>query len=320
MAAPEPNASPEGPDPAEQAWQIYVTGLTNAWIRRIFGRTALSEIEEIPLNWLVSEGPSLVDELVRTAWSAEAGSSGLERTPRVSRPVLESVSRFAEERGESHHDAPGNDLLALQSLLTETLSREAEDGRPDDATARIARLATLFGQLQDQVRTVTRRSPGALADLLTGEHGGDYLQEWLGNMIAEYERYGKGFALLLISIDGLDYLVNAHGHHAATSMVEAVREIIAGQLRTTDRLFRRGSDQFCILAPNQEIDSIRVLAERLCTVIDSVQSDDHPRVGIAAGIASCPMHGTDPDTLLAAADAAIWQARSNGNIAALRPI
>ena len=307
----------EAPDPAEQAWQLYISAIVNAWLRRVLGRVDLSEIEAVPLDWFVAEAPGLVDEMVRTAWSGSHGT-GIERTPRLSRRATESVTGYAQRRLTTAPDAAGHDFLALQAQLTETLSRETDNTDPGHVATRLARLATLFEQLHEIVGAVGQPAPEPLSTLLTGSHGDHYLREWMGHLIAEYERYEKAFAVLLIGVDGLDYLVNAHGQAAATRMLDALQEIISGQLRATDRLFRIGSDQFCILAPNQEVDSIRHLAERLCTVIDSVQRDDQPRIGIAAGIASCPLHGTDPDTLLRAAEEAIWIARSNGNVATLQ--
>jgi GGDEF domain-containing protein len=57
---------------------------------------------------------------------------------------------------------------------------------------------------------------------------------------------------------------------------------------------------------------MRPMAERLGHLVDSSQSGDSPRLGIAVGIASCPEHGETEEELTAAAEEGVYAAQAEG--------
>ena len=74
----------------------------------------------------------------------------------------------------------------------------------------------------------------------------------------------------------------------------------------------------CVLAPEQETDAARLLAERLSSAVtEEVSAPVDPPVGLSIGVVSCPEHGTEPEALIDAADRAMYKAKAAGDNIAL---
>ena len=115
-------------------------------------------------------------------------------------------------------------------------------------------------------------------------------------------RYGHGFALALIDIDGLGRINDAYGREAGDRMVAAVAGVIRRQVRATDQAFRLEEDEFAVLAPHQDAAGLLPMAERIAALIESSQAPEGPRIAIAAGIVACPADGETVERLLESAD------------------
>ena len=297
------------PDPGVIRSQRAREELAKAWLLDVLERTPLEEVEDVPIAWIVSEGPALITDIVRGL--SDPGAAGGLGLP------AEGIERIAElgelRQGDAAVTIP-RDLAALQALLIEALRREVPERQVGSFAGSVSRLAEIFGDIQSQVaeRLVRDRSGGATVDPLTGLPGHAELHEWLRILVSEQARHGHRFSLLLIDIEGLGRINDAYGRDAGDRMLRAVAALVRRQIRPADRAFRLAEDEFCVLVPEQDAAEALPLAERLCEVVDGAQSDDGPRVAISAGLASCPEHGEDAETLLAAAEEATWAAKAAG--------
>lgn len=272
-------------------------------------RTPLTEMEDVPIAWIVSEGPALIADIVRglsepiSSRDFELAQEGLERVGQLG----------ALRQGASALEIP-RDLAALQALLIEALRREVPERQVGAFAASVERLAEIFGDIQAQVgeRLVAERSGGATVDPLTGLPGEAELHEWMRILLAEHRRNGRPFSVILIDCDGLGRINEAHGREAGDQMLRAVSALVRRKIRTVDRAFRLADDELCVLAPDQSAAEALPLAEQLWEVVDRSQSSDGPLISITAGLAACPEHGTDAEGLLAAAEEASWAAKAAG--------
>jgi diguanylate cyclase (GGDEF)-like protein len=283
--------------------------LAKAWLLEVLERTPLREIEEVPVAWIASEAPALIGDIVRSL-SDPAPSANLA----LPADGIERISELGELRqGESALEIP-KDLAALQTLLIEALRREIPERQVGAFAGSVGRLASIFGDIQAQVseKLVRERSGGATVDPLTGLPGPAELHEWLRIQLAEHQRHGQPFSLLLIDVEGLGRINQAHGRDAGDRMLRAVAAVLRRQIRPSDRAFRVADDEFCVLAPHQEADDAVPVAERLCELVERSQGTEGYRIAISVGLASCPEHGTEADALLAAAEEASWAAKAAG--------
>jgi diguanylate cyclase (GGDEF)-like protein len=89
-------------------------------------------------------------------------------------------------------------------------------------------------------------------------------------------------------------------------------------IRSVDVAARLGGDEFCVLAPHQASEAAATLAERLATAVrEEVASPDEPPVSLSIGVAACPSHGSDAETLIDTADRAMYRAKAAGENVAL---
>jgi diguanylate cyclase (GGDEF)-like protein len=130
-------------------------------------------------------------------------------------------------------------------------------------------------------------------------------------------RYGHPFAVLVVDIDGLKRINDAYGSAAGDRALVDVATALGEAVRTVDTPVRLEGDEFCVLLPNQTATRARALAERLAESIESVQGPGGQTLGVSVGVVSCPQHSTDPEELLALADAAMYRAKAAGESVAV---
>ena len=138
--------------------------------------------------------------------------------------------------------------------------------------------------------------------------------EELGVMFARRKRFGERFALLVLDLDHFKRINDRHGHAAGDEVLRAASGALAGELRALDRLFRIGGEEFAAILPGADGAAAALAAERLRTAIAGHRTsvggttiEATVSVGVAAAWAEAA-----PDTLLKAADAALYRAKAAG--------
>jgi diguanylate cyclase (GGDEF)-like protein len=122
-------------------------------------------------------------------------------------------------------------------------------------------------------------------------------------------------ALLFLDLDGFKTVNDTFGHAAGDELLKIVADRLNRQLRTSDVAARIGGDEFVVLAESMTADRAIALGEQLiATVTRSYTVGDSTAVaiGVSVGIAMAPEHGTCLEDLMAVADAALYEAKSNG--------
>ena len=124
-------------------------------------------------------------------------------------------------------------------------------------------------------------------------------------------------ALLVIDIDEFTRVNDVHGVSTGDAVLALVGEMLRRTLRRGDLAARWGGDEFVALLPGAPLARAREVAERLAAAIRGhgalLDAHGQPlRVTISAGVASYPAHGTDPKSLFAAADRAMYQVKRHG--------
>jgi diguanylate cyclase (GGDEF)-like protein len=284
--------------------------LAKAWLVELVERTPVSELGDIGIEWLSQEAPALIASVLG-ALTDPGSAADRELSPSELRRAGE-LSRL--RRGETSPARLPRDLAALQALLIEALRREIPDRESGEFARAVERLAEIFGALQAAVaEQLVRAGEGRPApDRLAGLGGPSELQEWLRIVLESHRTDGHPFSLMVVEVEGLAQISAAYGDEAGDKMLHAVADVVGGQLRSTDRAFRIDEDELCVLFPQQGPLPTLTLAESLAKTIEGSQGESSPRVEVNLGIASCPEHGRDGETLLAAAEEAAFSARAKG--------
>jgi diguanylate cyclase (GGDEF)-like protein len=153
----------------------------------------------------------------------------------------------------------------------------------------------------------------ALRDPLTGLANRRALDERLGYEIARHTRHGESFSVLALDLDGFKAVNDRFGHEAGDELLRDAAAALVEVVRAQDTVVRLGGDEFCVLAPEQDAKSGPALAERLAAAIaEEVVTPDEPPASVSIGVAACPDHGEEAETLIDGADRAMYRAKAAG--------
>ena len=199
------------------------------------------------------------------------------------------------ERGRA---VEGNGDLLLEGIILDISDRKALENE-------LAELATL--------------------DPLTGLLNRREMTRLLDEEITRAKRYGRTLSLLWVDFDHFKDINDEYGHAAGDSVLEATSRLLADSVRSVDAIGRFGGEEFVIVLPEMDRAEARDTAERLRKLISETPQPlgDGKSVGltISIGVSVFPENGTDFRTLCAAADKAMYQAKSNGrNQVVLAPL
>jgi diguanylate cyclase (GGDEF)-like protein len=246
----------------------------------------------------------------------------LARLERSRDELADRAASLAALRGGREAGAAevARDVAALQAVLVRALRDELADDEPQRFAEAVERLADATGAIQAAAaeELIRRRSreleSQANTDALTGLGNLRHLQKQIAQLLELHKRYGHPFGVLLMDVDGLKRVNDAHGHQAGDRVLMQVAMALQRSIRTVDVAARLGGDEFCVLAPEQESEAATTLAERLATAVqEGVASPDDPPVGLSIGVVSCPRHGSDAEALIDAADRAMYRAKAAGD-------
>ena len=294
--------------------------LAKAWLVRVIERASLDEIKELPTERIARELPALFSDLVAAV--ADTNGDPYDLTDQQA----ERAASLAALRGGNETSAGEvtRDVSSLQAVMVRALREELAESDPERFAEAVERLVDATGAIQAVAvnELVLRRSreleSQAHTDALTGLGNLRLLQRSIGHMLELQKRYGHPFGLLLMDIDGLKRINDAHGHQAGDRLLMQVAMSLRRSIRTVDVAARLGGDEFCVLAPAQEAEAAVKLAERLSRAVEEeVATPDDPAVSLSIGVVSCPAHGNDAELLIDGADRAMYRAKAAGDSVAL---
>lgn len=286
--------------------------LAKEWLLRLIERTPLNELGELPVAWIVQEAPALIAGILGRLGVDDPGAPPGDAEERLT----ESLWRL--RRGPDAAEEIPKDLAMLHSLLVETLEGGAPQRRRGDFPRAAERLANVFGEIQGAVNRSLLDQRAAAAELGISPQDSQ-LREWLRALLAEQQRYGFGFGIALVDVDGLARINDAYGRATGDRVVGAVGDVIRRQIRDTDQAFRYDEDEFVILAPHSSVAGLLALARRIAELIESSQAADGARIGVSIGVAACPDDGDTEERLIESATAATYAAKAAGRAVATNP-
>jgi len=162
-------------------------------------------------------------------------------------------------------------------------------------------------QLEKQLRSLVSIDP------LTQLSNRNGIMQFLETKAEHLQRHNRSFALFFIDLDGLKTANDQWGHEIGDYILRDAANRLRDLVRKTDCIGRLGGDEFLIVAECNE-HSLTTLANRFVQGlrIHFGTGRKRGRISASVGIAFSPIDGTDPNTLLRKADAAMYSAKMDG--------
>jgi diguanylate cyclase (GGDEF)-like protein/PAS domain S-box-containing protein len=152
-------------------------------------------------------------------------------------------------------------------------------------------------------------------DALTGLSNRHHFLAGLQSVLRRSSIEHSGTAICLFDVDHFKAINDRFGHAAGDEVLEAIGNIVRGELRTSDIAGRLGGDEFCFALPRTDSNECARVAERmrdrLGTLAFGMNADSPFAVTATFGVAE-----SEPDVnvkeLMEAADQALYRAKSAG--------
>ncbi len=177
----------------------------------------------------------------------------------------------------------------------------------------LAYVGTVAGREQRRAREAALRL--ARYDPLTGLYNRAHFFASMERELRLAERAGRGFAVLMLDLDGLKPVNDTFGHHYGDRLLQGVTEVIQHSVRATDTPARYGGDEFVILLPDTDAGGAYVVGEKLRKDIAALSirvNDRSVRTSVSVGLVAYPEDGATVEELMAAVDAALYEAKRSG--------
>jgi diguanylate cyclase (GGDEF)-like protein len=201
-------------------------------------------------------------------------------------------------------------VLGVLSASFDPAQPENEKEEQEALTAGV-RLATLSIETRKLYSDLVHRSE---FDLLTDMYNRFSLDRHLQELIDKCHESAANFGLIYVDLDDFKLVNDLYGHHVGDLYLQEVSLRMKRQLRTGDILGRLGGDEFAALVTvvngRADVDEIAQRLER-CFDAPFALEGYVLRGAASVGIAIYPNDGATSDSLLSAADAAMYTAKNS---------
>ena len=202
---------------------------------------------------------------------------------------------------------PNNEMGYLQIKLMPNIK---EDGSVLGCFA-VTTDITEHKQVEERIQRVAHH------DSLTGLPNRLLFNDRLEQAIAMAKRDSRQFGLLYLDLDKFKPVNDTLGHAAGDELLRAVADRIRRQVRESDTVARIGGDEFAVILPRivrpEEMQG--VTNKVVASISDPFQLNGHKQavsIGVSIGIAIYPADGREADSLIKAADTAMYRVKHAG--------
>ncbi len=193
----------------------------------------------------------------------------------------------------AQNEASADPCLALAVAVAEDLS-----------------LAHANMRLRESLREQSTR------DALTGLFNRRFVDEFLVRELARAERKTRQLSMIALDIDHFKRINDSFGHAAGDTVLQRVSAILRAHVRDTDVASRIGGEEFLLLLAESPLPLAAKRAEDIRSAIYGMswkyKNEDMGRITASFGAVAFPDHGRTAETLIRAADKALYDAKHAG--------
>ncbi|MDN4056626.1 diguanylate cyclase [Massilia sp. YIM B02769] len=202
------------------------------------------------------------------------------------------------------------DVIGCITVTGDELAKAEEIQR-----AWIGQVAEQLGLALSNVKLRVSLRQQSIIDPLTQLYNRRYLDEVLKRELARASRSGVPLSVLVLDLDHFKRINDTYGHEGGDAILRKVAAALRENIRSGDVACRMGGEEMVVLLPECDTENALKRADALRIVIAAGDVlHNGQRIGATAsiGVASYPAHGHNVQTLVHAADLALYEAKHEG--------
>ena len=154
-----------------------------------------------------------------------------------------------------------------------------------------------------------------IKDDLTVAYNRRYFDKFIDEELIRCQRYGSPLSLIFMDLDDLKQVNTDHGHYMGSKVLRDVAVRLTSSVRSIDKVFRYGGDEFCVVLPETDSHGAYQVAERVRKHINGRKFELTNMAKITMtgsfGIASYPLHASTKEELVNFADKAVYKVKTS---------
>lgn len=173
----------------------------------------------------------------------------------------------------------------------------------------VSALAAIFINIITQQQKLLEDQ--AVTDPLTGLHNRMLLEDTLVKAIEKNHHVDSPMTLIALDLDHFKLVNDELGHAGGDRVLRGVGDFLKSHVRSTDKVFRIGGEEFLILLFNTNADDGLKLAETLCRNFSSQSLIQDRPITVSVGVATLQT-GEDWEKWMKRCDEKLYQAKQDG--------
>lgn len=189
---------------------------------------------------------------------------------------------------------------------------------PASGSGEVSGLTVVFNDMVRQLRKGRAELERlSVTDELTGLANRRQLDAEFQREADRHRRHKRSFAVLMLDIDRFKVLNDTHGHQAGDDVLRQFADILRENARTGDTVARFGGEEFLLILPESTMEGSQKLAERIRAATEAHRftidgNGTTVPVTVSIGLARFPENAKTPETLIEAADQALYRSKAEG--------
>ena len=200
---------------------------------------------------------------------------------------------------------------ALDEYVDQGIRPDLPVGYADEAGQLMASVQSTVVKLGDAIEELTLIS---ITDPLTGARN----RRWLNDVgIPEFQQTkarGGAYSLLTVDLDNFKSINDTHGHSTGDQVLMSVSDAIQTSIRAGDHVVRTGGDEFCVMLPGTDHNTVREIADRIRASIAEATDIMSPEYQVTLSIGGATSRDAQSSftDLYRQADHNLYQAKRGG--------
>jgi diguanylate cyclase (GGDEF)-like protein len=231
------------------------------------------------------------------------------------KPVIKKSQRAFSENYQTNNCAIVPLICQERVVGVLNLADKMDGNRFESGDIALIELfSQLIGASIGNIKLFERTQRQAITDGLTGLVNHKTFYEILEKELWRSRRYGSQISLIMVDVDNLKMINDAHGHRAGDKVIKEISKRIKKCIRQIDTAARYGGDEFAVILINTSIIDANIVAKRM---LDSVSqtptswNNEQIHLSISVGLCQYDAQAT-PEDITGRSDQALYLAKQAG--------